>query len=397
MLGENKLSEKKLRSLLGKKRETHVMIADGKGMSARVSKVGNISFVYQFRLYNQKMTTWLTLGKYPDLSLSLARKKRDECRSWLAEGKDPRFQIKLEKEKLIKPVTVKDALEFWINHYAKQKRVAWRRSLERFEKHIFPVIGDFPLSQTTDELWFNLFEKVRKTAPVLAGNLFRETKQALKFCRIKRYASCSVLEDLTALDVSEPSKKRDRYLTKEEIKDVWLCANTEIGNKYCPLAASRIIFISMVFGCRISEAINSSWNEWDFDNWIWTVPAERSKNRKEIVRPIPVKMRQWIVNLKAVTENSVNIVGFPIEQTAMSTRGGKLWKKMKHKRKWCLHDLRRTIATYLSDMGISHYTIEQLLGHTLPGVMGIYNRSQLMDDKLKALNKWFEFLNSMSK
>lgn len=43
---------------------------------------------------------WLTLGRYPDMSLATARRMRDQCREWLAENLDPRRQIKLAAEKL---------------------------------------------------------------------------------------------------------------------------------------------------------------------------------------------------------------------------------------------------------------------------------------------------------
>ncbi len=60
----------------------------------------------------------LKLGNYPELSLKTAREKREQCRSWLAEGKDPRHQLYATRQETQKPVTVKDALEYWIKEYA---------------------------------------------------------------------------------------------------------------------------------------------------------------------------------------------------------------------------------------------------------------------------------------
>jgi integrase len=55
---------------------------------------------------------------------------------------------------------------------------------------------------------------------------------------------------------------------------------------------------------------------------------------------------------------------------------------------WTAHDIRRTVATRLADMGIHHHVIEALLGHVLPGVAGIYNRSHLLNEKREALELW---------
>ena len=43
-------------------------------------------------------------------------------------------------------------------------------------------------------------------------------------------------------------------------------------------------------------------------------------------------------------------------------------------------------------MGIAPHVVEQLLGHTLGGVMAVYNRSQYLPEKLDALNKWMQRL-----
>ena len=55
---------------------------------------------------------------------------------------------------------------------------------------------------------------------------------------------------------------------------------------------------------------------------------------------------------------------------------------------WTAHDFRRTFATRLADMGVPHHVIEALLGHALPGVAGIYNRSNLLKEKREALELW---------
>ncbi|WP_273876922.1 Arm DNA-binding domain-containing protein, partial [Serratia marcescens] len=56
----------------------------------------------------------LKLGNYPDMSLKLAREKREQCRTWLADSKDPKHQLNLTAAETLKPVTVKDALQYWI-------------------------------------------------------------------------------------------------------------------------------------------------------------------------------------------------------------------------------------------------------------------------------------------
>ncbi|MBL2624453.1 integrase, partial [Klebsiella pneumoniae] len=58
--------------------------------------------------------------------------------------------------------------------------------------------------------------------------------------------------------------------------------------------------------------------------------------------------------------------------------------------------LRRTLATHMNNMGIAPHVVEQLLGHSMPGVMAIYNRSLYLPEKLDALNKWYDRLELLA-
>ncbi|MGN2398153.1 tyrosine-type recombinase/integrase, partial [Klebsiella quasipneumoniae] len=81
---------------------------------------------------------------------------------------------------------------------------------------------------------------------------------------------------------------------------------------------------------------------------------------------------------------------------AVSQWGRGIYKRLGHSEPWTLHDLRRTFATTLNNMGIAPHVVEQLLGHTLGGVMAVYNRSQYLPEKLDALNKWMDHLGLVS-
>ncbi|WZX60344.1 site-specific integrase [Salmonella enterica subsp. diarizonae serovar 58:r:z53] len=399
MAAENKLSDKRIKALLGKPQDKQQVISDGKGLSIRVSKSGAVSFVMFYRLGGRETPpVWLTLGKYPDISLKMAREKRDQCRTWLADGIDPRHRIGFVTDESQRPVTVKDALEYWLEHYGRQKRKNSAKFERHLNNHIYQHLGDVPLSECSAAMWVKRFDEIKKKAPVMSGHIFLAVRQALKFCRVRRFAVSHELDDFTVTDMGNRANKKDRVLTENEIRDVWKCLNTNIGNKYISPGYRGVLTILLVFGCRSNEVRQSRLDEWDLDNWIWTVPKEHSKNGCEIIRPIPPQMRQWILNLKTIArmdKSEYLINSISRESTALSSAGGRLWRKFGHDKSWSLHDFRRVLATNLNDMGVNADAVEQLLGHTLPGVRGIYNRSKYMDEKLKALTMWCDYLNSL--
>ncbi|CDG20591.1 Putative prophage terminase, large subunit (fragment) [Xenorhabdus poinarii G6] len=392
----NKLNDKKLKSLQGKPVDKQQIIADGNGLSIRLSKTGAISFVFFYRLHGRESAPiWLTLGKYPDLSLKAAREQRDKCRTWLAEGKDPRIQIKIIKEDTLKPVTVKDAIEYWINNYAINKRKRVIQLRQSFCKHIYPEIGDIPLHECSLTMWIECFDKIKKNAPVLAGKLLEVSQQALKFCRVRKYAISHEIDDLTVEDVGKRRNKRDRVLTNDELRDLWFWVNKEYDNHFISHEYRIILRILIVFGCRMSEILLSTWEEWDLVNNIWRVPPEHSKNGKEIIRPIPNGFKNWLTLLHKSTKNRSHVIGTEIKQVRASSCIGKIWKRLNHKENWTAHDMRRVLATNLSDNGFEHNVVEQLLGHSLKGVAGIYNRSKYIEQKRNALNWWVDYLDSL--
>ena len=95
---------------------------------------------------------------------------------------------------------------------------------------------------------------------------------------------------------------------------------------------------------------------------------------------------------KSLARSSRNMQGEVKSSEQVSLYGSGLYKKLGHKEPWTLHDIRRTVATGLSDLGIAPHIVESVLGHTVGGVAGIYNRSQYLPEKLNALTVWSDRL-----
>ncbi|HFS5811133.1 TPA: tyrosine-type recombinase/integrase [Citrobacter farmeri] len=391
--GTNKLSDTSLRKMAGRESPGDSFYADGDGLSVKVSKIGVLTWYFTFRTGGRDSHSQrIKLGNYPDLSLKAAREKREQCRAWLAEGKNPKHQLNITTQETLKPVTVKEALEYWIREYASHKRANVAKHREQLEKHIFPYIGNYPLSMCETRHWLECFARVRNTAPVSAGYLLQMCKQALKFCRVHRYAVSNALDDLTIEDVGRKQNKRDREHTRQELADIW---RESTGMKFKPYYAS-LIRLLVVFGCRSQEVRLSRLAEWDMQEWVWTVPKEHSKGGERIVRPVPEAIQPFIRKLSEQHKDSGLLLGEIKNDTAVSQWGRKAHKRLGHEKPWTLHDIRRTFSTTLNNMGIAPHVVEQLLGHTLGGVMAVYNRSQYLPEKLDALNKWMDRLELLT-
>lgn len=396
MASINKLNGKFLKSVLSKPQAKHSIVADGGGLSIRITKQGALSWLYRYRLQGRNSNPkWLSLGSYPDTTLKQAREKRDQCREWLDNGKDPAVEMELYKERRLAPVTVQDALEYWLENYAQDYRKNYQRHRAQFERHIYPQIGKYPLADVSTTLWCQCFDKIRRgvpgkrrPAPVAAGYVFQNCKQALIFCRKRGLAESHALDDLIISDVGRKQSKRDRVLTKEELTDLIHCIQGELLMPYY----RRLIFLLLIFGARTQEVRLSMWEEWDFQKQLWTVPKANSKTDEKILRPIPDELLPWLLELKLETQKTGYVLGGLKGAESVSQYCRIIWKKLNHSEPWSIHDLRRTIATRLNDLGVAPHIVDHLLGHTVAGVSGIYNRSQYLSEKTEALKLWVDEL-----
>ncbi len=396
-MATNKLSDSNLKTYLGKPQPRSTTLADGSGLSARISVAGGISWLYRYREPLTKKVVWVTLGKYPDLPLKQARIERDKCREWVARGLDPRIERKLLVATTVRPKTVSDAIHLWLTEYAQEKRSDSEQLKGQFDLWITPHVGDLPLSAMTQEHWRKCFLKRSKQSPVAAGFVLQSLTQAMLFCRKRGF---DIHPDIFDLDLglvgAKRQNKKNRTLIEEdswsEFTDLlnWL----NVGDT--PPYYRNLVILLITLGARTQELRKSKIEEWDLDSMVWTVPVENNKTGKrdtkggksgEIKRPIPYELLPLIDHLVSTSSNDY-LLGEYKEESAVSNYGGRIWKKLNHQSKWSLHDLRRTVATGMSDLEIDPYIVEAMLGHSLGGVQGIYNRSHYLSKKQKALEVW---------
>jgi integrase len=192
------------------------------------------------------------------------------------------------------------------------------------------------------------------------------------------------------------AKSRERVLSDAELVAVWsACGDDDFG---------RIVRLLILLGSRRKEIGGMCWSEFDdLDIGIWTLPAERSKNGQPNT-----------ITLSAPALKIVRMVSDLRFQSLMrqhdgrdqlfGARGGRngyaAWghsKKALDRRlgnavgPWRLHDLRRTVATGMADIGIEPHIIEAALNHRSGhrrGVAGVYNRSVYEQQVKAALARW---------
>jgi integrase len=190
------------------------------------------------------------------------------------------------------------------------------------------------------------------------------------------------------------SKPRERVLTNAELVEVWeACGNDAFG---------RIIRLLILTGQRRDEVGGMPWKELDFEAGTWTIPATRTKNKRKHTITLPAMAWDIINEVRNnKTDHKSGSGDFVFGIRAGFGHWGlkqDLDLRLKAVAKWTLHDLRRTTATGMADIGIQPHIIEQTLNHVSghkAGVAGTYNRSTYTAEVRTALALWADHVRAL--
>lgn len=176
---------------------------------------------------------------------------------------------------------------------------------------------------------------------------------------------------------------RDRVLTDAEIKAFWKAAGSERLEISAPL---RLLLLT---GQRLDEVVQMRRSELNDDGAMWTLPGERTKNGRVHVVPLSELARSLIAGV-ATTGEFV----FTTDGRTPIACGSRVKRKLDGAMQipaWRLHDLRRTCATGMAEIGIAPHIVEAVLNHisgARAGVAGTYNRAIHAPEKRAALERW---------
>lgn len=188
-------------------------------------------------------------------------------------------------------------------------------------------------------------------------------------------------------------KSRDRVLDDAELKTIWGGLDDD---QY-----GAIIKLLVLTGQRANEIAGLRWPEIDFERGLIVLPAERTKNARVHQVPISDAVRDLLKAREEDRDRKRDLVfGYRGPFSRWTYSKAALDKKLVGKvtAHWVPHDLRRTVATRMADLGVQPHVIEALLNHVSghqAGVAGIYNRSLYTAEKADALALWADHVTAV--
>ena len=250
------------------------------GLLVQVTPKGAKTFYSRLRLSGKQID--VRLGVVNELSLAEAVQAHNEAVGMVSQGIDPRIAKAETKAKREAESTMDVLVERWLEHLEsvgdlKARTIQdhrWRWSCY-LKKHLGKLkANDIERGQIALAL-----DKIRKQTKEQARKCLTTVSLALDYGLTRQIVTENPARLLRPKDFgATPNAPRDRWLSIDELRQLWRYLDSDQHNiSFTMVTAIKLLIFT---GARRSEVIQAQWAEFDLDNGIWLLPAERSKNKQ---------------------------------------------------------------------------------------------------------------------
>jgi integrase len=388
------------------------LISDGISLYVSIRAVkngGSKTFRMSYHISGKKC--WITLNA---IALADARKERDDYQVMLKSGKDPRIEKQLSKERnrqeqlaekveLAKQdalITINDLFNRWLITDLKNRKDNGKEIKRMFEKDVLPAIGNLAvadvrkghITEITDQL---LLRGVNRMAKLILSLM----RQMFRFAVDRVIIEFDPTASIRKAKIGGKPIEHDRVLSEQEISEL----HKKLPDAHFQQSTEYAIWIMLSTCCHVGELSKAQWQYVDFGAKTWFIPDDHSKNGKpHTIYLSDFALRQfeqlaqiresdkWVFMnrqkndyvcdksiSKQINDRQTNKVRSNKSQykDALMLSGGK----------WTPHDLRRTAATLMGNLGVLPDVIEKCLNHVEQNKMKrIYQRQELKTEQAQA-------------
>jgi len=376
-------------------------ISDGAGLYLYVTEEGKKYWRMAYRFGGKQKT--LSIGPYELVSLKEARDKRAEAKKLLLEGIDPGEQKKADRlagleVQLAADNTFEAIAREW--YPLRQRQVSERqahRVLRYLETRIFPAFGAKPISEIKAPDVLAIVRPIEDegkhtTADKIVSACSQVFDYAMNTGRIEHNPTLRLRKALIGPQVQNLAAVTEPDDIAELLRKI-----DDVNSSFSTLTYLKIL--PYVF-TRPSELRLAKWNEFDFEEKLWTIPAERMKMRKEHIVPLSRQVMDLLKALHVYSGREPYLFPSPHIKVPVISDSGALRALRQtgfEPERMCLHGFRSMASTRLNEMGkFRPDVIEACLAHKEPDSVRLaYNRAQYMEERRILMQSWADYLDEL--
>lgn len=400
--GNNKLSVKAIQAWVNDPARSPKKLTDGDGLFLKVTPAGTPVWLMKYR--RGSGDTLISFGAFPEVSLSEARRKRDEARAMLRENRDPVIQRRVARAEAAVDAsnTFAEVAAGWLEH----RKPGWSPSHsktveETLERHVLKHIGPLPIVEVNHRLVAQTVKRLgeridtaQKVRQIISG-VFRFAMAEGKF---KGDNPAEAAREVIAR--RRLKGRRPALLTWPELGDVLrraraahLSPSVAQAHRLCAYTAQRL-----------GNVISARWEQFDLDAGTWTIPRAKMKAQDRhfdhvvfLPSQIVGELRTWArvssstgFLFPSVAGRDRHITHESVEKVYRVTLG--------LKKQHTPHGWRAAFSTLARDAGHDRDAVEMALDHVHDNdVARAYDRGERRELRLKLAAWWGETLETAEK
>lgn len=387
------LSDTKIKS--AKPSDKTITLNDGGGLQLEVKPTG--SKLWRYRCTIDGTRTRLSIGEYPSIGLKSARIKRDELKEQIAKGLDPRIKEEPTDEPLSK--TFAQMVELYLDHYREDRNVKYWEGVESlFTRDANPVIGKHPINQITAKQIIPIVQSVQDRGALESGKrLFTQISKVFKFAVSHGKTERNPCADIDrSMILQKPSDRNYPTITDP----------AEIGklikaiNHYTGWIMVRLGLLFLAYStARPGNVRFAEWDEIDWDEKLWIIPAKKMKTGIQHIIPLSDQMLE-ILNLAKHYRQGGNYIFYSNRNINSPMSDVTLGKALRttigySNDRIVPHGFRAMFSTIANEQsGFSSDIIEVQLAHKIGSrVSQAYNRAQYLSQRRELVRWWNDWLD----
>ena len=375
-------------------------IGDGSRLWLYVQPTGKKVFRLLWRSCGKQKQ--LTIGEYPKITLGKARLERDRVAGLLAQGIDPtlrpEFVAQEQKLKLGK-LSFRDVAVEWYEKRTLALSARYRKAkMQRLERYVFPTIGAMPIKNVKYRSLVAIVQQIEAdNHPEMVRRVVQVLGEVFNYAQIMEYVEVDISANLTQA-ISLPPRGEHRAAITDPVEISQLLR--DIDNYKGWISLRYAIKIMPYVFVRSQELRKATWDEINFEEALWTIPAAHMKKKREHLVPLSRQVIELLQNLKAELGSESKYI-FPSSRNKDTTISNEAMLNILRvmgyaKDKMCIHGFRSLASTRLNEMGFRADVIEAQLAHLQENkVRAAYNRAIYFEERKEMMQKWADYLDEL--
>jgi integrase len=368
-------------------------LVDGNGLYLEVRSNGSKLWRYRYRIAGKE--NLYAVGDYPAMSLAEARVERENARKLVKDGIHPAHQRRTEtlRRSLEAESTFRAIAEAWINENPGWSKSYQRQIQQRLSADAFPRIGNLPIRTITPAHVKDVLKRVEQRGSPVGARLLKTWIGG-----VFRYAAGELLVDNDPTwplrnTIKTLQTQHFAHLNTKEIP-AFLRAIEDAPAEHVTKIAAKLLWLTVV---RTVELRCSEWREFDMENGLWTIPAERMKKRQIHVVPLSIQAIELLRTLHLLTGNGRYVFPGRNDRERPLTHEAirDVFNRAGYSGKFTPHGVRSTFSTYFNESGADSEVIELSLAHAERNkTRAAYNHARKLDQRRKLLQEWADLTDA---